>query len=726
MNKYLLRRIGVASNADAVRPSLSECIELVLEQSDTLVGDVLDVLKAPVLQPLKEGEPDTVDPGVRHAVTHLLDELALVRSTFGDALRRLVYHSGSQDFGEAPMARLEDIHVFDVHALEAHIEQALARREVHRAVDHVLPLFNAQISALLGWTSVQPALNPLKPEAFVRALQETLGVCVADDAVRSVLLRPAAQALGNGMALLYRQTCDWLRSQGVAPVTAADARAARGGARHRKSETELDRTLEILDKLRALMGVESQPGTGGGMRDFIHTVPAALVALQDMKMEEPMFQRLKRQALPAIIAAQQPSAQDMLESGQVLAQARNRQIGRQLGEEVVRLMFDQLGQDERIPVPVRLQLRPLEPVMLRLSQSDPRFFLDRSHPARSFMDRAVQYGIGLLSSEQDAVQGFSACVAQAVGSLLRGSPVDADAFVQAWELVERSWSDFETARRQQQEAAEKARAHAAQRDELAARLSGLLMERLRTAGLPALVAGFLRGPWSQVLAESRLRDPGEDPDPRGYMALVDDLVWSVQRPADGRDYSRLVKLIPRLLARINEGLVLIRYPQEPLSIFLDELIALHERVLAEHRAAIAAARAAQAARTPGPAEAPEPELAPVAEPVSAELPPDPVVESDSALDVLGPDDAGGAPVEPGDWADLLLGGVWVRARLTWISHNRSLFMFVSGAGLAHAMTRRTMDRLQAQGRLRLGFSPPEFDLQIDTVHGVLTPQSDSD
>jgi hypothetical protein len=411
----------------------------------------------------------------------------------------------------------------------------------------------------------------------------------------------------------------------------------------------------------------------------------------------------------------------MLESGQVLANARNRQVGRQLGEEVVRLMFDQLGQDERIPAPVRLQLRLLEPAMLRLSLKDPRFFLDRSHPARIFMDRAVQYGIGRVGSEQDAVQGFSACVAQAVSGVLRRSTVDADAFVQAWELVDNSWRDFETARLQQQEAAEQARAHAAQRDELAARLSGALMERLRGAGLPALVAGFLRGPWSQVLAESRLRSPGEDPDPRGYMALVDDLVWSVQRQADGRDYSRLVKLIPRLLARINEGLVLIRYPQEPLSIFLDELIALHERVLAYHRTALAAARGARAA---GATAVPEADAS--AEPPPSELPPEPVVESDSALDVLASGDAGGAPVEAGDWADLLLGGVWVRARLTWISHNRSLFMFVSGSGLAHAMTRRTMDRLQAQGRLRLGFSPPEFDLQIDTVHGVLTPQPDSD
>ncbi|MBP6853476.1 MAG: DUF1631 family protein, partial [Rhodoferax sp.] len=534
MNKYLLRRIGVASNADAVRPSLSECIELVLEQSDTLVEDVLDLLKAPVLKPVRAGEADSVDPGVRHAVNQLLDEITLVRSTFGDALRRLVYHSGSQDFGDAPMSRIEDIHVFDVQALEAHIEQALARREVNRSVDHVLPLFNAQISALLGWTSVQPALNPLKPEAFVRALQETLGVCVADESVRAVLLRPAAQALGNGMAVLYQQTCDWLRSHGVAPVTAADTRAARGGARHRKPETELDRTLEILDKLRTLMGVESLPGgPGGGMQDFIHTVPAALVALQDMKMEEPMFQRLKRQALPVIVAGGKTS-QDMLDSGPVLARARNRQIGRQLGEEVVRLMFDQLGQDERIPVPVRLQLRPLEPAMLRLAHSDPRFFLDRSHPARVFIDRAVQSGVGLVRDDEDAVQGFSACMAQAVSGVLR-STVDAEAFVQAWELVQRSWGDFETTRRQQREAAEHARAHAARRDELAARLSALLMERLRTAGLPALVAGFLRGPWSQVLAESRLRSAADDPDPRGYMALVDDLVWSVQRPADGRE-----------------------------------------------------------------------------------------------------------------------------------------------------------------------------------------------
>ena len=720
MNKYLLRRIGVASNAAAARPSLSECIELVLDQSDALVGDILAALKAPVLKPLKPGMPDGVDPGIRHAVLHLVDEIELVRTSFGDALRRLVYHSGSQDFGEAPMSRIEDIHVFDIQALEAHIEQALARREVNRSVDDILPMFNAQVSALLGWTTVQPAMNPLKPEAFVRALQEMLGVCVQDDTVRSVLLRPAAIALGIGLALLYRETCDWLRTQGVAPVNASSGKQARGGQRARSVETELDRTLAILDKLRALLGAEAQTGgAGGALQDFVHTVPAALVALQDLKLEESMFQRLKRRGIPAMAASQSPVVADP-DDEPVLARARNRQIARQLGEEVVRLMFDQMGQDERVPAPVRLQLRPLEPVMLRLASVDPRFFLDRAHPARTFMDRVVQSSAALVRDDQDGIHGFAACVANAASAVLR-SPVEAASFADAWELLERSWTDFETSRRLQREQAQRQREHDDKRIVLAQRFAEALMERFRTTALPALVAGFLRGPWAQVLAETSLRNEDETPDPGGYLALVDDLVWSVRRPADGREYARLVRLIPRLLAHLNEGLVMIRYPQESVSIFLDELSALHDKVLDDHRSAITAARAAQQARLDAAGQQADP--VPDPEPDSQLQAPESGLGPDSDLDSLSPSDH---PAETGEWADLLLGGVWVRARLTWISHNRTLFMFVSGNGLAHAMTRRMMDRLQAQGRLRLGFAPPQLDLQLDTAHGVLTPLEDSD
>jgi hypothetical protein len=37
-----------------------------------------------------------------------------------------------------------------------------------------LPTLNAMMSRLLGWMTVQPHLNPLKPESFVFALRESL------------------------------------------------------------------------------------------------------------------------------------------------------------------------------------------------------------------------------------------------------------------------------------------------------------------------------------------------------------------------------------------------------------------------------------------------------------------------------------------------------------------------------------------------------------------------
>jgi len=44
MSKYRLRRIGVASNASPTRPTLSDCLELVLDQSNGLADDVLTAL----------------------------------------------------------------------------------------------------------------------------------------------------------------------------------------------------------------------------------------------------------------------------------------------------------------------------------------------------------------------------------------------------------------------------------------------------------------------------------------------------------------------------------------------------------------------------------------------------------------------------------------------------------------------------------------------------------
>lgn len=50
MKKFLLRRIGVASNETIARPSLADCMEIVLAQTDALIGDVLEGLTASAIR----------------------------------------------------------------------------------------------------------------------------------------------------------------------------------------------------------------------------------------------------------------------------------------------------------------------------------------------------------------------------------------------------------------------------------------------------------------------------------------------------------------------------------------------------------------------------------------------------------------------------------------------------------------------------------------------------
>ncbi len=695
MSKYRLRRIGVANNASPTRPTLSDCIELVLSQAGALADDVLGALKRQAAPGAGGPGDDVPADAMVFAIERLLEDADAVRASLGSELRRLVFHSSSRDLAMAQAVRFEDLRFFDIREIEIHIELALARQEIVRATDDVLPMFDSLISSLLGWSTVQSSLNPLKPEAFVRALLETLTAWVPDEDIRMDLLRPSAIALGLGLHALYREATEWMRSQGVHPVELPQGHSRDGAVvRARKTQTEVERTMQTLDRLRRLLAGEASVRGVDPRRDFSHTVPGALVALQDLKLVEPMMQRLAERSVRQLAQGKSSVVGRVISGAEPQSQEQNQHIGRMLGEEVVALMVDQLANDERLLVPVRMQLRALEPALLQLTRSDPRFFIDRRHAARQLLDRVVQRSMAYPADDDEAIADFAACVSDAVNGLTR-SVGDAPAYAAILVQMEKAWDGKDEARRKRRENERMALAHVQERRALAQRFSDAMMERFRHQALPELVASFLRGPWSQVLAESHLLSIDPQADPHGYLALVDDLVWSVQLEQIRQDYPRLVRLIPRLLARLHEGLVLIRYPREPITIFLDELSALHDHVVDEHRRAQAEARAAALAQQDRVESIP----------------------GDLSGAIGAPADGSAGHWQPADqsvgaWVELLLGGEWVRAQLTWIGHNRNLFMFVSGAGLAHAMSRRTMDRLMTQERIRV--VTPSYDLLIES------------
>ena len=726
MKKYLLRRLGVAHDPGATKPSLQACIEVVLEQSDAVIDDIIAGLQLATSEAhSKKGLHARQNPQRRAVVEALAQQKKEFQYAFSTALRSAVYGGTARHQSTPARVRFDDFQFLEEEQIDANIELAMTEQEVLLSVDTVLPAFNGLVSSLLGWSSVQAHLNPLKPENFVYALRESLAQCIPADEARAGVMGPAASLLGAALAQLYREMVDWLRSQGVEPVVPLTGGTGPFGAPVKGAENSVTRTLLTLDKLRRLLSGELDPsGAAAGVKDFTHTVPASFEALEDMKLVEPMMKRLAeraRLANPEGLPGAPPAVAPRVSKEAV----RSKALGQQLGEEVVRLMLDNLMQDRRMLPGIRQNLKAMEPVLLRLSHTDPRFFSERKHPARHFLDKITSRSLAFTSVEEPGFTRFQKTLDNAV-SVLSGGEGDANAFARLLRKLEDGWAQEEHQHRQRAEEAARSLLHAEQRNMLAQRLSEEFMGRVGSKRVPELVVTFLRGPWAQVVAESQLRCADGSQDAEGYFALVDDLIWSVQLRLTSRNRARLVDMVPQMLVKLRQGLQRIDYPEDRIPPFFDGLISIHEQ-------AFEAGRVAATEGGTTPALVPRVDAAELQVPDddelwmaddevtdsgfmrdSEELPPsmpdvpqaaDPALQNTWAAESLG----------TGSWVDLALDGVWVRAQLTWASPHRTLFMFTSAGGGAHSMSRRTMDRLRDMGLIHLVSDGHVMDNALDAV-----------
>ncbi len=212
---------------------------------------------------------------------------------------------------------------------------------------------------------------------------------------------------------------------------------------------------------------------------------------------------------------------------------------------------------------------------------------------------------------------------------------------------------------------------AEQRLRLADEIALELMLRPELAEAPVVVQNFLLRVWPVVLAHARLTDGTRATDPGGYLALVDDLLWSVRREATLRRPSRLFHLIPGLLERLRAGLALLGEAPTHRADFFRALEKLHQPVL----------RLCAKRRN--------------------EVPFEPVLASAAAIDPAATLDA----LRPGAWVDLYSRQHWLRARLDWVDPQRRQFLFIGQHGRLHTMTRRILERLVTERLIRLAEGP---------------------
>lgn len=710
-------RWGTANDASPLRPTLQDCIEAALSVTDSMMDEVIESLFAALDPERTGGEPlshGRIDPAV---VVQLGAEAEALKRTWHQQLRHLFYHGGEIEAAEAPAVRFDDLRRLDDRLIDATIGFAVAEHEIRQACAEQLPRLNALVSSLMGWMTVQPDLNPLRPKAYAHALRETLAAHVADDEQRNALFIPLGGMLGQSVRQVYRELIQWLLVHGVEPIDAPAQLLPEA-----VPQSAVGRTLLTLGRLRQLLAGDlnqPEPGTEG----FVHTVPLSLTALEDMDLIESLMQRLRERSASPRPASANPELPVVMEPN----------LGRLLGQEVVRLMLDHLVQDERLLPAIRQQIGLLEPMLVRLSQADPRFFSERQHPARQLLEEITERSLGYQSQRDEGFSELLASITQAVSALERAAATE-EVFARLLKRLRRRWEEDDATKHRLRAEAARALLHAEQRHLLAERLATDFQHQMQGKEIPEFVQRFLCGPWAQAVAESQLGGAPEAEGTEPLDRVADELIWSAQTPLIRRDPERLAWLVPRLLQQLRQGLKGIEYPPELTGQFFDALVSVHEQAFNERLTG-----AGGASDGPGPTDAPAgavdqslsvPDQTESEEPFwmansevldAGYLPEEPEPASPDPVDL------GGTELATGAWVDLRVQDEWVRAQLTWTSPHGSLFMFISAKGLAHSMTRRTLERLRGSGSLRVVSWGGMVEGALDAVaQQALRNQSEAD
>jgi len=657
-----------------------------------------ELMRSTLARALRELPPaaaalhDVVERGLLlEAVDVLRDRRQALVDAFPQALLAEFAHAIAGDRG-SPLS-FESLALAGDEQLQDNADLVRACGALEEAVRPELGALEATLVAAQLTPVGGAERHPLRPEVYVRSVYRLARHSPVSPAVRRRWVRHLPPLMAPELARTYAALAQRLRPDDAAGVPAQAA-----------TQDDLDRATQLsIRELRKLMAGEPGERLDSGVAVFAetafsHTVPAALQMVQDMrKVDQLMLQLRQRQA------AMPGRERDSLAAFREALRHEAKKPAQELGLEVVHLMIVNLAADPRLLPGVRAIVRELEPPLLRLALADPRFFSDRSHPARQLLQEITQRSLAWSSSHDPGFSLFMDTLQQATDALLDARASGPEAFEIALLALQEAWDEAQPRGRRNRERAVRALIRAEQRNLLAERMGREILGRPEAKGAPAEALAFLTGPWSQVLAQARLTDMEAQEDPDGYGWVVSTVLWNVQPSLVGRVNGAQVL---QMAQRIREGLGSIDYLPADTQRWLDLLAALRDLALSA-----ATGSAARVAQAQGP------------EPVSTWLAPLEMHESGYVPDVpiqlanTSPPDAHALPVQDlavGSYVDLL-GNGWERWQLTWASPHGLLFMFTNAGGTTRSMTRRKLDHMLSQGAVRLVSAHPVVDGALDAV-----------
>lgn len=556
--------------------------------------------------------------------------------------------------------RLEDLTLMDEDQAEKDIEISRTIQLIDLKAEWELRELQALTATLVGESALRPEANPCRPTVYAKALSQAAQDLKVSKASRGLFLRTAGFALADVLRDVYGDANRRLKEWGIQPLEFRSAPVGRGGLAHEVDLTQPDALLTLRDRLPKADGA---PGHG------------------------PVLQGL------AVNPAQQQTV------------------------ALLSRLFGQILADPRLESAVKDVLARLQTSVVRVALSDPTLLSSHQHPTWTLINQIAAHAADHAEVSDAHGSAFMAFVEPLIERLAGDDAPDATLYEGALSDVQ-AFIDRETeVQLQQSQAAVKALAEAEQRQTLLPLLRQQVMHQLQSAELSETLRRFLMGPWVEVLAHAMV-SPGDDKaEMQTLVGTVDELLWSLERPASELDRDEVRERLPGLISSLKRGMALINLPQAERDSVLDDLMQTHTRRLRGTRAAPPAMPSTAAGGAPPP-DTPQELVRQMRDEV--------LDHREDAADTWAQDTSvGSLPTVPMDLSDggadedrraksaaqrwmqtlskgvrckLFLQGQWVTAHLLWRSDNGEFFMFTSAlAGGMHSMTRRALERLRIEG-----------------------------
>ena len=479
-------------------------------------------------------------------------------------------------------------------ALSEHIVIREFAAQIAETCDAELYTLDRRVAALLGQNEPVDGTNPLAPPAICQALVDACASLGSDAEDRLLLLRRLERHLHLALPPIYRAINACLIERGILPDLKRNFR--RSSAMPGTPSSPSLNTASHATQPTATANI-ANTNTGEAMLDALQRLVQArsasfgiagaagpLVPSHRDQSQAPDAATLSHLFLASLDEIQHtpPSA----EGGQTINRVRivrDSDAARQIGHlesvtiDIVAMLFDFIFDDGKIPPAVKALVGRLQIPVLKLAMLDHSFFSDRQHPARRFLGSisgiAVRWGSTVdetdpfyrkLAELVERIQNEFECDVSIFGTALSELAAFVDERESEEEKTILAAADMVVQREQETSAWERAQQH---------------VQSFWDHPLPPLIATFLSEHWLYVLQKIALHNDEDSAAWHAATNLMNELDWSVQAKKSTDDRLRLVKLLPRLLTQINQGLDMIAADPAERRGFFDTLVEYHSAAL---------------------------------------------------------------------------------------------------------------------------------------------------